>query len=569
MHHRSVQAALCVIIFLLATLAAMPQASAHYTLGGQLPGSIGEENAGGLPGLPHNFAQFHLADGAASGHVAGHNAFVQPGSLYVPPSDQGTYYSPDGAVLTNSVGDLYFYICLDSPPINISWRAQTTTFKTRTPGSSWELSKWLYIAIPPEFTPPADWEAGWGDLLTTNQGLGDTSNIETTITNDHNMIQTGKFGPRHPVAPNWWFVRITAEPRDFPLNAADLIAQYPDLAGEFDDTYLTNPNWMGSSGFLYPPWMDPWVDRQLRKGDFAGCYRIKVHDMKAPNVAGKFFFKIFYTSTREPYYSMGGLYWFDWWQAPDPPAYLGGVTYENDHESGYMNGYFEKYDTFPPENYPVILVKGEVDPGYISGTVRYGGSYYYGYYYGAGVYTSGKVVAEGTALDPYTKEPTGRPVCGVGWFLGELPGQHEEYYAWDRETGSEGYYEIEGLAPGIYTLTAYAAGFQPRTLGYQVTIYCGQSVQGLDIYVYPAAKLQTSVYSKCPTGPVDFPDYVTLDGFPASLQTLPVVPGGADVRGGQPVQPGDGDWYWFIEGATTVQAKDIWAEHEQVVGVFF
>ncbi|MEM3527083.1 MAG: carboxypeptidase-like regulatory domain-containing protein, partial [Candidatus Bathyarchaeia archaeon] len=224
---------------------------------------------------------------------------------------------------------------------------------------------------------------------------------------------------------------------------------------------------------------------------------------------------------------------------------------------GYVNKYFEKYDTIPPENYPVLLVKGEVDPGYITGRVRYCGhsSYYYGYYYGSGVHTSGKVVAEGTAIDPVTNKPLTRKVSAVGYFLGQLPGQGVDWK--DRDTGSEGLYEIEGLAPGIYTLTAYAAGFVPRTLATQITVKAGQSISGVDIYVCPTAKLQTKVYSKCPTGPVDWPDYVTLETPEAWDVILPVVPGGADVRGGSPVGP-DGIWYWFTEGATTVQLKDVW-----------
>ncbi|MBS7629672.1 hypothetical protein KEJ23_06905, partial [Candidatus Bathyarchaeota archaeon] len=40
---------------------------------------------------------------------------------------------------------------------------------------------------------------------------------------------------------------------------------------------------------------------------------------------------------------------------------------------------------------------------------------------------------------------------------------------------------------------------------------------------------------------------------------LPVVPGGADVRGTSPVAP-DGIWYWFTEGAQTVPMKNIWAD---------
>ncbi|MBS7622325.1 carboxypeptidase regulatory-like domain-containing protein [Candidatus Bathyarchaeota archaeon] len=589
--NKRILATLCVTLFVLATLATVQQVSAHYTLGDQLPGSIGEVNAGGLPINPTSGAgngelQFHTPP-TWGGHVPGHIAFLMPGSLYIPPSDQVNYYSPDGAVLTDSVGDFFLYICLaddledgQSGPINISWRGtDTSNSLIRPPPSLYELSKYLYIAIPPEFTPPEEaWAAGWGDVLTTNQGFGNTSNIETTITNDHNMIMTGKFGPRHPVAPGWWFVRITAAPMDFPQ---DQVANLQNLNPNFNPKYTTDTVYRGSAGYLYPPNMDPWLDRQISprntngiERNFAGCYRVKILNMKAPSYAGKYFFKIFYTSTYQPFASMGiqawiteggaatsSVYgtsggWPDLWQAPDSPY---GEVYNFDPWIGYLNGYFEKYDTFYPENYPVILVKGEVDPGYISGTVRYGGhsQYYYGTYYGDGVHTSGKVVAEGTALDPITNQPTGRPVSATGWFLGQLPGQGEDWK--DRDTGSAGYYEIEGLAPGIYTLTAYAAGFVPRTLATQITVKRGQSIHGVDIYIYPTAKLQTKVYSKCPTGPVDWPTYVTLDAYPASMQILPVVPGGAEVRGAGPVGP-DGVWYWATEGATTVQAKNIWAD---------
>jgi len=594
-----VQQLVCTALSLYLILAPVAHVSAHYTLGAQLPTSIGEVNAGGLPisptsGSGNGELQYHVPP-TWGGHVPGHIAFLMPGSLYIPPSDQNNYYSPDGAVLTDTVGDFFLYVCVSdftedsapghpdideqAGPINISWRRVTTETEKITE-TSYELSKFLYIAIPPEFIPPVDWTIGSSDVLTSNAGGGVTSNIETTITNDHNFIQTGKFGPRHPVAPNWWFIRITATPVDFPLDRAGDLTQ---LNPAFNNKYLIDPNYQGSSGFLYPPNMDPWLDRQISpentngvEKNYAGCYRVKILNMKAPSCAGKYFFKLFYTSTFQPFASMGILPWTsaavptpatsaiygtvggwpDLWQVLDSPY---GEAYAIDPWSGYLNGYFEKYDSFWPENYPVILVKGEVDPGYVSGTVRYCGhsQYYYGFYYGTGVHTSGKVVAEGTAIDPITNQPIDRSVCAVGWFLGQLPGQGTDWK--DRETGSEGLYEIEGLAAGIYTLTAYAAGFVPRTLATQVTVKRGQSIHGVDIYVCPTAKLQTKVYSKCPTGPVDWPRYVTMDGYPASLTILPVVPGGAEVRGVSPVGP-DGVWYWATEGATTAQAKNIWAD---------
>ena len=406
-------ATLCLAVFVLATAATVQQVSAIYTLGDQLPYSVGESNAGGLPltpvntegnGLPLYPSQYQSPGTGTNvtyptgGHVPGHQAFVLPGSLYIPPSDQQQYYSPDGAIITGTQGDLFVYICVSDftnasslpgtpsgseqgGPINISWRYPTTS-PGPNPGTAFQLSRYLYIAIPPEFTPPVAWAAGWNDLTTVNQGLGDTSNIETTITNDHNMIMTGQFSPRHPVAPNWWFIRITAEPRNFP---ASQVAALTDLNQKFNPKYTTDTIYQGSSGFLYPPNMDPWLDRQISPKDtngveknFAGCYRIKILNMKAPTCVGKYFFKIFYTSTNQPAASIGILPWQadgtlttstiygtkgGWpnlWQEPNPPnpPYSTASPFTIDPWSGYLNNYFEKFDTFEPENYPVILVKG-------------------------------------------------------------------------------------------------------------------------------------------------------------------------------------------------------------------
>jgi hypothetical protein len=120
------------------------------------------------------------------------------------------------------MGDLFFYICLSddlgdgqSGPINISWRREAAKVD-KSPDAAITFSKYIYVAIPPEFTPPVDWAIGNGEALTVNQGKGGTSNIETRITNDHIFIYAGKFSLRHPVAPNWWFIRITAALIDSP-----------------------------------------------------------------------------------------------------------------------------------------------------------------------------------------------------------------------------------------------------------------------------------------------------------------------------------------------------------------
>jgi hypothetical protein len=418
-----IAAGLVFLTLLISTFAIVEQVSAHYTLGHQ--GVSGPEAPMGDPTntwtLPPTIPDSHVSQSyaPANGYTNNHIAYISPGLNYRPLSTQQNYYSPDGAILVDTTGSLNFYLNI-SKPANFSNPAQ--------PGLdiSWEKhngrARWLYIAIPPEFTPVADTPSKW--------------RVVTSITNDYRFISTGKFDQYHPFAPNWWYIQISA----------------PNV---------TDPTTKKSSNYLYEAGQDPFKDRQpYRQPDWRwGMYEIIAHDLKAPSCAGKYFFKIFYTKT-------------------------------------LLFDLYEQYESIPPENYPELVVKGEVDPGYITGTVRYAGhsSYYYGSYYGTGIHTPGKVWANGTALDPVTDQPIQRNVCGVGYF----------------NATAEGYYEIEGLAPGIYTLTACAAGFVPRTLATQITIKRGQSMHGVDIYLDPSPKLNITIYSKCPTGPVNWPDYTTL-----------------------------------------------------------
>jgi hypothetical protein len=409
--------ALVILGLVMSTLVGVENVSAHFTLGHQ--GVSGPEAPMGNPTntMPDDHATNAYA--VANGFAAGHLAYVSPGLFYQPISVQQNYYSPNGSVLTESTGPLYFYINISSP---------ANASKPTQPGLdiSWERfngrGKWLYIAIPPEFTPVAATPSKW--------------RVVTSITTDYRFITVGKFDAYHPLAPNWWYIAISA----------------PNV---------TDPITKQSSNYLYPAGQDPFRDRQpFKKPDWRyGMYEIIAYDFKAPTCAGKYFFKVFYTKS-------------------------------------LLFGLYEQYESFPPENYPELVVKGEVDTGYITGTLRYAGhsSYYYGSYYGTGVHTPGKVFANGTAIDPITNQPIGRTVCGVGYF----------------NATAEGYYEIEGLAPGIYTLTACAAGFVPTTLPAQVTVKRGQSLHGVDIYILPDSKLSLRIYSKCPTGPVDWPDYTTL-----------------------------------------------------------
>ena len=92
----------------------------------------------------------------------------------------------------------------------------------------------------------------------------------------------------------------------------------------------------------------------------------------------------------------------------------------------------------PPQNWPVMLVKGEIDPAIITGTLRYAG--YNQSLYQLPIAEAGKVWAHMTMRsDPYTGQ--NRP---------DLPTIDAQAYV---NATAHGHYEVEGLAPGVYDFT--------------------------------------------------------------------------------------------------------------------
>jgi len=127
------------------------------------------------------------------------------------------------------------------------------------------------------------------------------------------------------------------------------------------------------------------------------------------------------------------------------------------------------------ENFPTVVVKGDLDPAYISGRVLNGDrAEHYGYRFGLPISVSGKVVAEGTTA-------LGRAVKAQAYF----------------NASANGCYTLYGLAAGTYELTASAAVFPPVTLDQVITVMAGQSLEGVDIYLNPSATVSGTVWSKC------------------------------------------------------------------------
>jgi hypothetical protein len=163
---------LILLMLLLSAAAGFQEVSAHYTLGHQ--GVNGPEAPRGSPDSIWINGHVTQAYSQANGYQNFHVAYVSPGLFYQPLDVQQNYYSPDGAIIVETTGNLYFYLNI-SNPANLSDPAQ--------PGLdiSWERhngrARWLYVAIPPEFTPAADTPSGW--------------RVVTSITIDYHFIKSG------------------------------------------------------------------------------------------------------------------------------------------------------------------------------------------------------------------------------------------------------------------------------------------------------------------------------------------------------------------------------------------
>jgi len=165
----------------------------------------------------------------------------------------------------------------------------------------------------------------------------------------------------------------------------------------------------------------------------------------------------------------------------------------------------------PTQNWPVLLVKGELDPAIITGTIRYGG--YNSSLYGQPLMEAGMVTAVmKTKLDPYTGASlTGPLTNAVGYFNSTTcvsgatsNGQCNAGLATSSYIGSYGHYEVEGVAPGIYDLYASAAGYPTALIASNVQVQKGQSLH-FDGYLNPGPVIHGTVFSKHSFGSEPWP----------------------------------------------------------------
>jgi hypothetical protein len=211
-------------------------------------------------------------------------------------------------------------------------------------------------------------------------------------------------------------------------------------------------------------------------------YYVRINGVTAPTVAGKYFFKMYLSDNAAIANGAGGT----------------SNTQSSISSALPLTDPITPTGFIPTQNWPVLLVKGELDPAIITGTIRYGG--YNSSLYGQPIMEAGEVWAQMvTKLDPYTgAQLTGPLTNAAGYFNGTMgtlasPG-----------LGSDGHYEIEGVAPGIYNLYASAAGYPTALIASNVQVLKGQSLH-FDGYLNPGPVIHGTVFSKHSFGSEPWP----------------------------------------------------------------
>jgi hypothetical protein len=333
------------------------------------------------------------------------------------------------------------------------------------------------ILIPPEFTVPG-------------ASTGDASQIVSTLTNSYYQVQVTKLGSDDRYAPNWTAVLLTRS------------------AGIFSSPAGPTCGITGSSAPCY-------YNHQFINFTNAGeWYYVRINGVTAPSIAGRYFFKMLLLSklTDEGYYGVG-------------PSLAGpcisSVGNAISCAGSGIASQAENPDAWvPPQNWPVMLVKGETDPAIVTGTLRYAG--YNSTLYQQPIAEAGKVWAHMTMrLDPYTGAQ--RPD------LATIDGQ-----AFVNAT-ARGHYELEGLAPGVYDIYAEAAGY-PQTLCVSgITVLKGQSLH-FDCYLQPGPVIHGNVFTKHQFGDEPWPGNSTTGQYmKVELYSNPTLSNIVDPSAGAPV----------------------------------
>jgi hypothetical protein len=320
----------------------------------------------------------------------------------------------------------------------------------------------IMIGIPPGFQVP------------------DASQVVSSFTNDYAGISVSQVGPYDRYIPGWTLVSILAE------NGRDSV---------------------GSSVYY---------DRQTIQFTSANeWYYVRINGVTAPAVAGNYFFKVLLWG------DSGYLAGQEGTASDSCLLYTKGSACFPDPLPGEAPTQF-----IPTQNWPSLLVQGDVDPAVVTGTLTYGT--YNTLLNGQPIQEAGMVYARmRTRIDPSTKlaRPDLPTTDAVGYF----------------NATSQGQFEIDGLASGVYDFYASAAGYPQTLIQVGVSVLSGQSLHIAGI-LQPGVVINGDVYSKHEFGDEPWPKsmYIkielysgtTLNHNPApsaqlvSWSPLPCVAGG-------------------------------------------
>jgi len=455
MHRANLAAALTLVVFVVGSVAVALPAQATFTLGNltstspydisnfdpHVPGVVGYVWPGAgqcaWEGFP-NQASNNCFPGYQSAYPSGNPPGAPTNSWY---QLQGDTYAPFGAVLAGSTGDLIFAInatagtCPGGVPQQRGLCAASPDHRLGWSG--------LTIFLPPGFTMPTM----------------DGSNIVTTITNSYSNVQVWKVSPYDRYAPGWTAVNVWVDGIQNAVRNGG--------GSYYDHQYINFTN----------------------AGEW---YYLRINGLTAPPVAGRYFFKILLQGDSNYLAGPEGT-------SANATASFPIALTQIDEFPFFLVTIGEAPTQFiPTQNWPVLLVKGEIDPAIATGTVRYGG--YNSTLYGEPIGEAGRVYAHmDTKLDPYTgQQITQCPSIGQPSVLGCTDAMG--YF----NATANGHYEVEGVAPGIYAIYAQAAGFPTQVCASDVTVLKGQSLH-FDCYLQPGVVIHGNVYSKHQFGDEPWP----------------------------------------------------------------
>ncbi len=449
--NRKLFAALIIVIFLGSTPGLFTDVTGHFTVGINTPvprfraNDYDQHVSGPIgyvwPGGAFSFLTGGVSPGTAwAGTPAAIPGYQTPYPGHNPPNAplswyqlEGTAYAPFGSILTSNgdpsnpydhvyeqanVGDLIFGLNFTCNGLGQASLVAAGVCAGAPPTSTLTARlnfTAVYIYLPPEF-----------DLsrLVDNPGLVQTS--WTNLLSDYSFYQVNQWDAW---APNWWVLRIGC----------------------------------------CVSWWGP-------EHNGAEWWYIRLNQVIAPKIAGRYFFKVFLENAQNEAMHWPGGY------APAtvfPASTSGNQDGAASTAGGGRTPMGATAVTVPVQNWPVLLVKGEIDPAIVIGTLRYGT--FNTTIYGRAIDLPGRVRLVGNAIDPYDpKRPVlARKVEARGYF----------------NASARGHFEVEGVAPGVYDILASAAGYPEQLLASKVTILSGQSFH-IDGYLQPGAVVHGQVFSK-------------------------------------------------------------------------